>query len=240
MSQPSPTRKPNSPNHYGSQKSLPTMATPRKPPPEKKLGPGGFIFFLLIMGGGIWLAMLIFGWGPYAQVGEVTATATNTLTTNIPAGPTATAILTPTPEPSLTYVPTITLTPTLETLPFVKRGDIETFNSDLLRPQLSCDWLVIAGQVWDLKDEPIPGLQLHLFGELGEYTIDLYRLSGSAKVYGDSGYEFLLENLVVDSENSLFIQLMETNGIPLSHPIAIQTFNDCQQNLILVNFKQVQ
>lgn len=105
--------------------------------------------------------------------------------------------------------------------------------------QLDCDWLVIAGQVWDLGDTPLTGLTLHLYGELGGYTIERFVLSGSALAYGESGYQFELENLVIDSQDSLFIQLVDTNGIPLSHPYAIQTYDDCNKNLILINFKQV-
>jgi hypothetical protein len=112
-------------------------------------------------------------------------------------------------------------------------------SSNLIRPSLGCEWLIIAGQVWDLQDAPLKGLTLHLYGELAGYTIDRYSLTGSAPDYGESGYEFLLENLVVNSQEALFIQLVDSNGIPFSHPYALETFNDCQKNLILVNFKQV-
>jgi hypothetical protein len=138
-----------------------------------------------------------------------------------------------------TISPTLTPSPTVELLPFILIGEPESMSSALIRPELGCEWLIIAGQVWDLQDAPVLGLTLHLYGELDGYTIDQFSLTGSATDYGESGYEFTLENLVVDSEGTLFIQLVDTNGIPFSHPYAIRTFNDCQQNLILVNFKQV-
>lgn len=120
-------------------------------------------------------------------------------------------------------------------------GEPEAVPSAMIRPKLGCEWLVIAGQVWDLQGDPITGLTLHLFGEVNGYAIDQFVLTGAeeAIVYGESGYEFALENQVVDSDGSLFIQLVDTNQLSLSLPYALQTFDDCQRNLILVNFKQV-
>jgi hypothetical protein len=113
-------------------------------------------------------------------------------------------------------------------------------NSAWIRPQLGCDWLVIAGQVWDLRGDAVTdSVSVYLFGELNGYAVDEFRLPGTEKAYGESGYEFALEGFVVDSEDSLYIQLVDANNLPLSHPYLLQTFNDCQKNLILVNFKQV-
>jgi hypothetical protein len=216
------------------------MATPRQPQQHKKGGVGGFIFTLFILAGVVWLLMLIFGWGPY-KTGEEGLTPTVSKTAAISATGTATA--TPNPGSTITAVSalpaTVTITPTREIFPYQLSGDPEAFSSDLLRPGLGCDWLVIAGQVWDLTGKEVPGMTLHLFGEIGGYSIDQTTVSGRAKVYGDSGYEFALENVVVDSDGTLFIQLLDSDGSALSTPYAIETFADCQKNLILINFKQV-
>lgn len=227
-----------------SQRQLPSMATPRRPQPPQKPGFLAFMFVIGIMGGLVWLVMLIFGLGPYA-IDEANATITPTSIILVPLGntlapsptitPTATSTATSTP----TLTPTVTPSPTLELLPFILIGEPETMSSALIRPGLGCEWLIIAGQVWDLQDAPVRDLTLHLIGELEGFTIDRFALAGSAPDYGESGYEFTLENLVVDSEDSLFIQLVDAEGIPFSHPYALETFNDCQKNLILVNFKQV-
>ena len=196
-----------------------------------------------VLGGLIWLAMLVLGIGPYHVEGPTmtpspTATRTMRPATSTSTGPTSTLTPTLTLTPTATSTETPTSTPELR--PFILAGEPETMSSEMIpQQQLGCDWLVIAGQVWDLGDAPVTGLTLHLYGELGGFTIDRFVLSGSALAYGESGYQFELENLVIDSQDSLLIQLVDTNGIPLSHPYAVQTYEDCNKNLILINFKQV-
>jgi hypothetical protein len=220
------------------------MATPRKPQPPKKSGCLAFVFVIGILGGLVWLMMLILGLGVY-EPGEVNARPTQTSisvivlenTPQLSPTTTHTAVATQTATPTLTA--TVTPSPTQELMPFILIGEQETMSSALIRPGLGCDWLIIAGQVWDLQDVPVKGLTLRLFGELAGFTIDSFALTGSATNYGESGYEFTLENLRVISEGSIFIQLVDANGVPLSRPYSIETFEECQKNLILVNFKQV-
>lgn len=230
---------------------LPSMATPRRGESPKKSGCLSFVFTIAILGGLGWLLMLILGWGPYSS-GEITTKPTQTSIAVISIGDitsipfsrktntaTSTQIPTSTRTVTPTLTPTVTPTPTLALMPFILIGEQETLSSALIRPGLGCDWLIIAGQVWDLQDAPVKGLQLHLYGEMDGFVIDSFALSGSASEYGESGYEFTLENLQVASEELLFLQLVDADGVPFSHPYPIETFEDCQKNLILINFKQV-
>jgi hypothetical protein len=240
----SPYRDPKSQARSSSQRSLESMATPRRPQTPKKTSFFGVVFLIGIMGGVVWLAMLIFGWGPYTRevIGptpSLTAISIFTSGSTVTPSQTSTQMAEVTPTLTPTFTPTVTPTPTQELMPFILIGEPELMSSALFRPSLGCEWLVIAGQVWDLQDAPVRGLTLHLFGELDGYEIDRFSLTGSATTYGESGYEFTLENVLVDSQNSLFIQLVDSNGIPFSHPYELETFKDCQKNLILVNFKQV-
>ena len=197
-----------------------------------------------IMGGVVWLTMLIFGWGPYTSeiidpTPSLTAISIFTSGSTVTPSQTITQTTAVTQTPTPTFTPTVTPSPTLELMPFILIGEPEFLSSALIRPSLGCEWLIIAGQVWDLQDAPVRGLTLHLFGELDGYEIDRFALTGSATNYGESGYEFTLENMLVDSQETLFIQLVDANGIPFSQPYELETFKDCQKNLILVNFKQV-
>lgn len=219
------------------------MATPRRPEQPKKGGLLGVLFVLGILGGGVWLLMVIFGWGPYqsdplAETVVMTETPFEfVLSTSTRAG-SPSLIVTDSPTQDVNFTPTGTFTP--ELFPFILDGQPEAITSDLIRPQLGCDYLVIAGQVWDLQGDPVLGsAQVHLFGSLGGYEIDEISEPGSAAVYGQSGYEFIFKGLVLDSETALTIQLEDDTSGQLSSPYFIQTYKDCQRNLILVNFKKV-
>jgi hypothetical protein len=221
------------------------MATPRRPEPPNRMGITGLLFLLLIIGGIAWLLMLIFGWGPYASESiEDTSTPTLTQETMVSFSPSPTFSITLSPQPTQTFTPsqtpTSTATPTPEVYPFVLNGEPLWMSYKLIRPQLSCEYLIIAGEVKDLKDLPVlDSATIHLYGALAGNTIDRFALPGSSTIYGESGYEFILEGLVLDGIDSLQIRLEDTNGLPLSSAYAIQTYEDCERNLILVNFKQV-
>lgn len=149
-----------------------------------------------------------------------------------------TSAYTETPEPMKTSE--TKCEPTLKPMPFMLFREPETMSANLVRPALDSHWLVVAGQAWGMQHQPLSGLQVHLWGELDGFTINKHRLSGSAPAFGEAGFEFALKNLVVDSEGSLFIQLLDAFGSPLSHPVTVQTYADPEQNLIMINFKQVQ
>ncbi len=244
MSKPPSSKQHISNRYQGNQKNIPSMATPRTPEPPNRLGFAGVIMFFGIFGGLIWLMMFALGLGPYRSEFTIAERQmTRTVSELVAFVPTATLepAAKPTDTPAPIPTPSATFIATPELYPFVLDGEPEPVPSVMIRPQLGCEWLVIAGQVWDLEGEPVTGLTLHLYGELGGFTIDRFVLSGSenAVVYGRSGYEFTLEDLVVTSTDGLQIQLVDTNGLPLSLAYKLQTYEDCQRNLILVNFKQV-
>ena len=69
--------------------------------------------------------------------------------------------------------------------------------------------------------------------------VNLTGLSGTFKEYGESGFEFTLTDAPVATWQSLSIQLLDQAGLPLSDEIFFNTSANCQENLILINFKQV-
>lgn len=124
-------------------------------------------------------------------------------------------------------------------MPFVIRGTPEALTHTLFHPQYACeDFLFIGGQVWDLQDSPLIGLLVHLGGSYGGASVDLDSETGSALVYGRSGYEFALENKQI-TEDQLFIELRSAGGEPLSEPTFLHISPECDSNLIIVNYKQV-
>jgi hypothetical protein len=63
-------------------------------------------------------------------------------------------------------------------------------------------------------------------------------LTGSAPALGPAGYVFNLSDHPIASQGTLFIQLRDNQGIPLSERIPITTFDTCDKNLVLVNWKR--
>lgn len=105
-----------------------------------------------------------------------------------------------------------------------------------------CDWMGVAGQVFAINNAPVQGLIIEVGGSLGGEQIGnptILQATGLATAYGPGGYEVKLADALIDSSGSLWIRVLDQAGLPLSEKIYFFTFNDCDKNLILVNFKQV-
>ncbi len=225
------------------------MATPKRRKPNRN---GRWLVFVIICAAIITLIILLVRACGRINPPENTPTPNSeesytktiepTFTPTLPlVAPQITPLATSTMPPKFTATPSPTLTriPTDIPMPFILKGKAEMFSSDLLRPDLSCDWLIIAGQVWDLQDSDITGDWITLSGSLGNFVVDISEKSGNAPRYGDSGYEFVIQNPRLTTVDTLWIQLFDANGNPLSNAYAVETSDSCQQNLILINFKQV-
>lgn len=164
--------------------------------------------------------------------------------TETPA-PTATNTLAPTPTP-ITLTPTPTLTPVPPTVPpegypyEVRQGSPKAI-PNIYYPELGCNWQGVGGQVVDMKDNPVTGLMVRLGGSTPGIKIDSnnFTLTGVALNYGRAGYEFKLADAPIPSDNALWVQLIGQDGTPLSDQVYFTTTNDCNQNLIIIDFKQV-
>ena len=82
------------------------------------------------------------------------------------------------------------------------------------------------------------GMVVVLRGFLDGKSVDLTTVTGINKEYGPSGYEFVLGDAPISSDKTLYVQLVDQSGIPLSDKIEVKTYNDCTKNLILVRFKK--
>lgn len=151
--------------------------------------------------------------------------------------PSATLTATGTIEPTATV--TATPTPTEKPMPFILKGTPQPVSSKILHPSWDCQYLVIGGQAWDLQDADVIGEIVHLGGSYGDELVDLYSKTGSVTLYGKSGYEFVLDNKEIENSGSLWIRLEEESGLPLSIITYLDVSSSCQENLIIVNFKQV-
>jgi hypothetical protein len=176
------------------------------------------------------------------RVFPATWTPTSTYSAEQPSAalppPTLGIYFTPTKHASMTPPPP---TATLHPGPwFSVDGLITAIPATDKNTDVGCSWLGIGGVIVDSSNQPLFGITVKLTGSLDFTSYDQTTLSGAAPQYGEGGYEFYLGGSVSASQGRLFIQLMDDTGQQLSDPISITTYSDCQKNLILVNFKQLQ
>lgn len=139
---------------------------------------------------------------------------------------------TPTLTPSTTFTPSITSTamPALAEISYQPSTDIY--------PEKGCAWQGIGGTVFGTDGSPLQFQTVQLGGKLGEVVVNQLKLSGSAPVYGASGFEFVLGNQPVASTQTLWIQLFDNTGKALTDKVYFDTFDDCAQNLVKITFRR--
>jgi len=163
------------------------------------------------------------------------------------ASPTLVVTPSDTPRPTITPLPTNTpfsLVPPTKTAkptstpkaPF--GGSFTQVESTIIHPELACSWAGIGGTVVDANNSPIIGTVVVLRGTLNGSTIEQQTVSGINKEYGPSGFEFVVGTAPVESNKTLYVQLVDQQNIPLSEPVQITTSTECGKNLVMVRFKR--
>jgi hypothetical protein len=148
-------------------------------------------------------------------------------------------IATATPSPTVTITPTATIPPGGYPFELQKGSPIAIAN--IYHPELACNWMGVGGQVVDMSGAPVTGLIVRLGGDLPgvKFPEVFMSLTGVALNYGRSGYEFTLANEPIASNDSLWIQLLDQAGVPISEKVFFDTYKSCDKNLIIINFNKV-
>lgn len=224
------------------------------------------LFFLLLTVGLCLVFALIFvnpysGLNPFPPSTPVPPSITPTITPLMPPPtwtpiPTQVPTSTNTPRPTFTVEPTNTpfvlVTPATETptntptrtvrptgVPY--GTTVQFFDSTTFRPETSCGDFLVAGQVLDSRNNPVIGLIIRLGGSVPGKSFNnptLTSLTGIVPAYGPSGFEFALGVPPVASKDTLWVQLFDQSGAPLSEQVFLTTSGDCDKNLVFVRFKQ--
>lgn len=154
-----------------------------------------------------------------------------------------------TPEPTSTPTPTVTPTTTPtegpsptatihSAYPFILRSEPASLAGSTFFGSDHCK-LTVAGQAYDLAGAPMTGITVMLTGYFKGETLYQVGLTGTALQYGQAGFEFVVADETGKSSGSIYVQLFDQALVPLSERIALDTYDDCSQNLILLHFRQV-
>ncbi|HLF89241.1 MAG TPA: hypothetical protein VI451_09870 [Anaerolineales bacterium] len=164
--------------------------------------------------------------------------------TNTPL-PTATLRPSSTPIPTNTPVslvtpptadPNATATPIFPYLIQDKNPLYIDYN--VINNSLGCNFMGVGGQIFDNNGTPKQGLIIELGGTIQGLSVTGLAVSGTAQSYGQAGYELPIADGPIASNKTLYVQLLDQSGIPISEKIFFDTFEDCEKNLILINFFQ--
>ncbi len=96
----------------------------------------------------------------------------------------------------------------------------------------------IGGNIFDINSAPQTGLIIELGGTIQGLAVTGLAVSGTAQSYGQSGFELPISNKPILTNKTLYIQVRDQAGVPVSDQIYFDTFDDCAKNLILINFYQ--
>lgn len=166
-------------------------------------------------------------WTPTIAPTQGPTTPPTATDTPMPDTPTA-APETPTPR-----------TPGTSLVSFTLQEDSPEHTENYVHEDAGCQWLGVAGQVFDSEGEPIHDVLVTVKGTLGEQDINKFIFTGMASEYGEGGYEVELGDQPQNTQDSLYIQLLDqTDNLPLSEKFYFDTFDDCERNLVIINFQQ--
>ncbi len=119
-------------------------------------------------------------------------------------------------------------------LPFNLQSVEPLYTSNFVHPEAGCDWMGVAGQIFDEDQQPVDGMVIVVEGVTNNSMVELLGFSGLAEAYGPGGYELVLSN--VNGPGIFWIQLFGEDGKPLSEIYSFQMDGTCEQNLAVINF----
>jgi hypothetical protein len=173
---------------------------------------------------------------------------------DLPSSRTPTTQPTKTPRPTETQKPTVPAASPTATFaqaptfapgdggdyPYAIQGEPAAMANTVFHPGDTCNWQGVAGTVVDLQGKPVVGVEVRLLGYYNGRAVDMTTLTGGASAwYGESGYEFVLGDKPIGTNDTLALQLVDQAMMPISSRVVFDTFADCDRNLVLINFKQV-
>lgn len=119
-------------------------------------------------------------------------------------------------------------------LPYNLQSVDPLYTTNFAHPEAGCNWMGVAGQIFDENMQPINGMVVVVEGVTNNSMIELLGYSGLAEAYGPGGYELVLGE--VNGPGIFWIQLFGEDGKPLSEIYSFQMSGTCEENLAVINF----
>ena len=167
---------------------------------------------------------------------KFTATATPKPYTATPVK-TATPSFTATATATRTPKPTFTPTAVPYSLQLMNPYYLKNFTHD----DLGCGWLGVAGQIFNNEGKVQKDIVIRAGGAINGSPVIEKMVMPLAEpnidpAYGPGGFELTLAYSLANTKSEVWIQLFSLGGDTLSDKIYLETYDDCQKNLILLNF----
>lgn len=186
------------------------------------------------------------------EVATIDASSTEAVATSKPATstpePTATFTTTPSSTPAKTATMTATSTATLiptntpvpTAVPLRLQEGVPIYIQNFGYPDAGCNWLGVAGQVFDKNGDAILNLVVWVRGMLNGEPFEAIALTGTAEgdIYGPGGYEIVLHDTPIETKDVFSIQILDLDGNILSDQVYFETHQRCEENLIIINFSE--
>lgn len=145
------------------------------------------------------------------------------------------SVLTPSPTaPAATPEPKLVQA---VTYPYTTFANMPLFLKNFARTE-GCNWMGVAGQVFDRNGNPVTGIVVKVNGQIGTNRINNQSTTGNVSAYGSGGYEIDLSAAPAASTGTLWVMLADSSGKQISPSYSFNTYNDCEKNLILFNFTE--
>mgnify|MGYP000452447408 CR=1 FL=1 len=119
---------------------------------------------------------------------------------------------------------------------YIKQAGMPLYSKNLFHPDKGCNWSGIAGQVFGRDSVPQQMLVVELSGVINGRTLYSLTLTGAAPAYGSGGYEIEFPQGPFNSSGAIGIKLYDLQGNELSEKVYFDTYNDCNRNLVILNF----
>jgi len=161
----------------------------------------------------------------------VTATFAPPTSTPFPTpaeSPTPAVTTTFTPIPAAALPATMTFTPAAFAFTLVDSG------IEYVAHENGCDWLGIAGNATDLQGEGLEDYGVRVRSQAGDLNATV--TTGTAPDFGPGGYELKLGDQ--PQLAPYIVQLLNPAGNPVSEEYLVVTSDQCDQNIVIVNFTQ--